>query len=501
MVYVSMAQSILTSFSAKKLPFLKKFISVLPQKAEVYVVGGAVRDALLRRQTKDIDVLIRNVPAKQLETSLRKLGPVELVGKSFGVFKWRPMGWSGEHIDVALPRRDHAFGTGGYKDVTTQSDPKLPLAEDMLRRDFTVNALAFDVKKKKVIDTVGGLDDIKAKILRSVGDPVKRFHEDYLRILRGLRLSITLDFSVDGRCAKVMRIMMHHLMEQTKAGEWVVPRETIGRELVRMYVANPLRAFDECFYSGFFASVIPEVMDLQGCPQPKQFHAEGDVMQHTRKALSLLSSEFFKKKFPKAKVSAELAFAVLLHDIGKPKTITYPESESKDRIRYNNHDAVGAHIATEVARRLSLSVFPKNDFVHRVDPEHLGWIVKHHLVGFRNQIRLMRPSTVEKYFFHEHFPSQELLQLQCVDSAATVGPKGKPDMSGWNAIMRRVHSIQRVRKATASTTLLSGYDIMKIRNISEGPLIGSYLERLNDAQLSGKVSNKDEATRFIKRLK
>jgi tRNA nucleotidyltransferase (CCA-adding enzyme) len=341
-----------TTFSGKTLPFLAKLRKALPKKAEVFVVGGAVRDALLGRKTKDIDLVVRLVPIKALEKTLKSFGPVELVGKNFGVFKWMPKNWFGEAIDVALPRRDHALGTGGYKDVKTQSNPRLPLVEDMQRRDFTVNALAFDVFKKHLIDDVNGLSDLREKKLRTVGEPHLRFHEDFSRMLRGLRLSVDLGFTLEDRCAKVMRISMHHLNDQTKKGEWVVPRETIGKELIRAFIANPIQAFDACYYFHVFDELFPEVMDLRGCPQPSQFHVEGDVLQHTHLAVSKIGDAGYKKYFGNEKPSALLIFAALLHDIAKPRTITFPLPGSGDRIRYNNHDVLGGEMAHAIATRL-----------------------------------------------------------------------------------------------------------------------------------------------------
>lgn len=484
-------------FSTKKIPPLGKLQKALPKNAEFFVVGGAVRDAFLSRKTKDIDIIVRNVPLRTLEKILKKSGSVELVGKTFGVFKWMPKGWQNEAIDVALPRKDHAFGTGGYKHVKTQSDPHMPIEEDLLRRDYTINALAYDLRRQQVVDTTGGLGDLKLKILKTVGDPNKRFHEDYLRMLRGIRLSVELDFNIEDRCAKILRLSMHHLQDKNKKGEWVVPRETIGRELVRTFVANPVKAFDACFYFQVFGNLIPEVMDLQGCPQPAQFHSEGDVMQHTRLAISKLQSKEFLKYFGKEKPSALLIFATLLHDIAKPVTITFPQAGSKDRIRYNNHDAIGAELASRIANRLGLSVYPRNDSFRHVSADHLAWLVRYHLVGFRNSITSMRPATIEKYYFHDVFPSKELLRLQYVDTAATVGPKRRPDYSGFEAIYKHVSELSKVRRGKGQKSLLSGTEIMKTLGIPSGPDVGKALEALRNAQLKKIIATKQEAQTYI----
>jgi len=470
----------------------------LPKKAEVFVVGGAVRDVLLRKSTKDIDIVVRNVAPRTLQQTLKSMGPVELVGKTFGVFKWMPRGWKGEHIDVALPRRDHTFGTGGYKDVKTQSDPHLPLAEDVKRRDFTVNALAYNVKTRTLEDYVGGVSDLASKTLRTVGDPVKRFKEDYTRMLRGIRLSIQLGFSLETRTAKVLRIMMDHINDQNARGEWKVPREMVAKELVRMFVLDPVRAFDASYFFHVFDELMPEVMNLKGCPQPQQFHVEGDVMQHTRLALELLQSKGYKKLFGKSHPSAQLIFGILLHDVGKPVAITFPEVAGEDRIRYNNHDALGAEIASHIARRLHLFVYAKEDTTYHVDADKLFWIVRNHLIGFRNGIKQMKPATIEKYYFNEFYPSDELLRMQYVDTMATVGPKGKADAGGFRAIYATVRKIARARKGTGVRPLLSGNDIMDLRKIPSGPDVGKFLTQLRNVQLQGKVRTRSQAVRFIR---
>jgi len=481
-------------------PQVRALAKKLPNKAEIFVVGGAVRDALLAKATKDIDIVVRRVAPRTLQKMLKSMGEVELVGKTFGVFKWMPRRWQGEHIDVALPRRDHAFDTGGYKDVKTQSDPRLPLAEDVKRRDFTVNALAYNITTHTLEDYVGGVSDLASKTLHTVGDPVKRFKEDYTRMLRGIRLSIQLGFSLEAHTAKVLRIMMDHINDQNARGEWKVPREMVAKELVRMFVLDPVRAFDASYFFHVFDELMPEVMDLKGCPQPQQFHVEGDVMQHTRSALELLQSKGYRKLFGKELPNALLIFGVLLHDVGKPVVITFPEIVGEDRIRYNNHDTRGAEIANHIARRLHLSVYAKEDVHFHIDADKLSWIVRNHLIGFRNGIKQMKPATIEKYYFNEFYPSGALLRMQYVDTMATIGPKGKPDATGFRTIYNTVKKIARARKGTGVRPLLSGNDIMDLKKISSGPDVGKFLTQLRNVQLQGKVRTRTQAVRFIRSL-
>src|SRR3990167_4928500 len=230
--------------------FLKKIIQVTG--AEIFLVGGAVRDFILERETKDYDFVVCGIPAPDLELLLKKAGTVNLVGKTFGVFKFIPTNYqlpttnSFEPFDIALPRTEHSLSmAGGYKDFEVQSDHKLPIKEDLKRRDFTVNAIALKLKVQNsklkidgVIDPSDGLKDLELKTLRAVGEPRQRFQEDYSRILRGLRFACQLDFELEAETKNAIKKSAPNLNDQ-KNNEWIVPRETIGREVVKMFVLDP----------------------------------------------------------------------------------------------------------------------------------------------------------------------------------------------------------------------------------------------------------------------
>src|SRR3989339_281163 len=190
--------------------FLSDLLEKFPQ-AEVYLVGGAVRDIILDRETKDFDFVIGNVKADELEKFLAGLGEVNLVGKSFGVFKFVPTGFhvgdnNFEALDIALPRTEVAGMSGGYKDFEVQSDPSLPIEDDLGRRDFTINALAWDIKNKKLIDEFSGVKDLEQSIIRAIGDPEQRFQEDYTRMLRAVRFSCQLGFKIESKTLKAINL-------------------------------------------------------------------------------------------------------------------------------------------------------------------------------------------------------------------------------------------------------------------------------------------------------
>jgi len=193
-----------------ELGFLNKLINE-KRGVEIYFVGGTVRDLILADfqgtefKIKDIDIVIRNIEAAELENFLNKFGKVNLVGKTFGVFKFVPNDIRIEEpIDIALPRSEEAFRTGGYRDFIIQSEPSLPIEVDLSRRDFTINAIAIDYKKANIIDPYNGISDIKKKSIKAVGNPFERFTEDFSRILRAIRFACQLNFRIEKNGNKIL---------------------------------------------------------------------------------------------------------------------------------------------------------------------------------------------------------------------------------------------------------------------------------------------------------
>src|SRR3989344_1648859 len=318
--------------------------------AELFLVGGAVRDALLKRPTADFDFVIRGLEKKQIEKTLPRYGSVNLVGKKFGVYKFVPRGWQDEPIDLALPRTEHTLtGSGAYKDFAIASDPRLPIEADLQRRDFTVNALAVNIATNKLVDVTNGQRDLKNKIIRTVGKPEQRFREDYTRLLRRVRFAVSLDFTIEKETFGQIKKLIGNLNKKITSG-YVVPRELIASELVKMLRPNPVRAVELLDSSGALAILIPELLTMKKCPQPKNFHSEGDVWIHTLLTLKNLTSTQFKREFKNQPTTDEVLWALLFHDLGKPYTIV-----RMDRLRYNNDDAVSAEKFPSVANRLKIS--------------------------------------------------------------------------------------------------------------------------------------------------
>ncbi len=485
-------------------PLVNAFKAAFP-KGELYLVGGTVRDALMgRTENNDLDLVARLVKPHELEKFLAKLGRVDLVGKRFGVWKFVPTEAKGEMthaIDIALPRTEHSFNSGGYRDVSVDSDPLLPIEKDLARRDFTVNAMALRLTPKvALIDPFDGQKDLRAKIIRTVGEPLERFREDYSRMLRGLRFACQLGFALEDRTMGGIRAYMPRVndYQSTPLGNMrVVATEIIARELTKALVADPVRAFDLWNESGATEILFPELLPMRGCTQPTNHHSEGDVWTHTRLALAKIWDKGFQKYFGPEKPSATVYFATLFHDIGKPPTKQTPEEHGTDRVRFTNHDLVGSEMAAAISKRLTLSAAEG----YGIDTEKLCWIIRHHLFTLSGKIDDIRPSTLEKYFFNPNLPGRELLMTIYCDSMATVPETGTSlnHLKHLDRLMERIDELASMGAGRKlPPPLLNGGEIMKLLKIEPSPKVGEMITALREAQLEGKVRTQREAKRFIR---
>ncbi len=523
----------MTTFSAymkslrrkKAFHFLSKLQKTFPS-AQTYLVGGAVRDMVLGRECKDYDFVIGNVEMKKLQKFFASIGRVDLVGRRFGVLKCIPRDARKEFdkgclepFDVALPRKEaHILGTGHYRDFHIYSDPDIPIQDDLMRRDFTINAMALDVRTGIVIDPFGGHADIKKKIIRTVGNPEERFAEDYSRMLRALRFAVSFGFAIEERTARTLALCIHHLNRELdppvhrggkndRAAHRVVPYEVVAREMLRTFIADPLRAFD--MYDAFhvFDALVPDMIAMKGCPQPIEWHKEGDVWTHTGIALRMLKGKAFSRVCEKLAefypslsigITPTLVIAALLHDIGKPFTLKTPEKHGVDRVRFDGHDHVGGLIARGIVKRLKLYTVSGIG----VDPDAIHFLVKHHLL-LLNSPEGLKNNTIERYFFKDPFMGATLLQLMFLDAKACVRANGASSLGAYNAFFQRLRFFVRkgggTQKQQLPKPIFSGDDIMDILSAPQGPFIGEVLLALREEQLAGRVQTKQSARAFVRR--
>lgn len=429
--------------------FVQKLIKKFPQ-AEIYLVGGAVRDILLGRETKDFDFVVGKVEAKELEKFLSKLGEVNLVGKSFGVFKYQSRKSKVESqksliepIDIALPRTEHAGMSGGYRDFDVQSDKDLPIAEDLGRRDFTINALAWDLKNQRLIDKFGGINDLENKIIRAIGKPEERFQEDYTRILRALRISCQLDFEIEKKTLQVI---------QKKSPKIItLPKERIGEEFTKIIMSDKaedgLRLMQK---TGLLKILIPELEEGVGVKQNKAHIYE--VFDHNVRSLGVAAQNNFK---------LEVRLAALLHDIAKPQTKEFKDGDAT----FYNHDQVGGKMTKTVLRRLNFS----NEIIKLV-----AHLVRYHMfyyaldtvtdAGVRRLLHRLGKENIDNF-----------INVRICDRLGMGRPKAKP----WKLIEleRRFKEIQ-LDPITPKMIKINGTELMELLDIQPGPRVGLILNAL-----------------------
>ena len=326
------------------------------------LVGGSVRDMLIGKTPKDFDLVTVAAPE---ELAVLFPGKTQLVGASFGVSLLKLEGFA---FEVATAREERNYLDGRHPETVRYS---ADLRTDVIRRDFTVNALMYDPVAHEVVDHVGGVDDLKRGVIRAVGDPDRRFREDYLRMLRAVRFAGRFGFEIEPDTRAALD-KLSHLASQL-SGERI--REEMSRILCTPRAAESIRLMAE---SGLLEAVLPEVAALRGVEQPPQFHPEGDVFEHTMLMLANMTLP-----------TPNLAWSVLLHDVGKAATFSVDET---GRIRFFGHEHVGAEIAEAILNRLHFSV---------ADRESISSAVKNHM-RFAS-VRDMKTAKLRKLIADDNF--------------------------------------------------------------------------------------------------
>jgi poly(A) polymerase len=417
-------------------------------KYQAYLVGGCVRDLELGREPLDYDVATDARPEE-----VEQLFPGSLtVGAKFGVVV---VAQDSRQVEVATFRSDIGYTDGRHPDRVEYS--KAP-QDDVRRRDFTINALLLDPETNEVLDFVGGRADLRAGIIRAIGDPHQRLGEDKLRMIRAVRFAARFHYTIEAATLSATE----HLAAEINQ----VSAERIRGELTKLLTeGSARRAFELLDKTGLLPHILPEVARMKGVAQPPQFHPEGDVWVHTLLMLEQL----------RAGCSPTLAWGVLLHDVGKPPTFR-PPSDPQGRIRFDEHVEVGTQLTFEILRRLRFS---------NEDIDQVAALVANHL-RFKDVLQ-MKPSTLKRFVrlnrFEEHL---ELHRLDCTSS------------HGY------LENYEFVRNFLAETPpeqvrpprLVTGDDL-KALGFRPGPAFREILDAVEEAQLNGSVKSRQEALKFV----
>ena len=413
---------------------------------EAYWAGGSVRDMLMGRTPKDYDIATAAHP----DQVIALFPHATLVGKCFGVVR-APMGQDG--FDIATFRKDHAYDDGRRPSGVTFSDAQT----DARRRDFTINAVFYDPIADRYLDVVGGRRDMDNRLLRCVGDPAARFAEDYLRLLRAVRFTVVLELVMHPDTAAAIRA--------AAPSAAAISPERVRDELDRMLREAPragdaIRRLDEL---SLLDIVLPEVAAMKGQAQPPEFHPEGDVFTHTLIMLDRMHQP-----------SRTLAWAVLLHDVGKPPTASCDGT----RIRFNGHASEGARMAERILRRLRFSTRDTTAIVHLI----------HSHMRFQD-VRQMRRSTLRRMVGGPYFDEElELHRLDCLAS------HGHLDHYQFATDFREALA----REPALPEPWITGRDILSL-GVPEGPAVGTWHTACYEAQLDGRFPDRQALLEWLRK--
>lgn len=416
---------------------------------QAYLVGGCVRDLVMGRTPADYDVTTDADPRNVMD-----LFPDAIpVGAQFGVVL---VPGNGFKVEVATFRSDLGYTDGRHPDHVQYA--KTP-QEDVQRRDFTINGLLMRHDTGEVLDFVDGQRDIREGVIRAIGEPEQRFAEDKLRMLRAVRFAARFGFSIEPATFLATRRHAKQIRQ--------VSAERIREELTKLLTEGAARTGFELLDQGWLLSVIlPEVAAMKGVPQPPQFHPEGDVWVHTLMTIGGLP----------AGCSATLAWGTLLHDVGKPPTFR-SAAETGDRIRFDGHVNVGSVMARAICRRLRFST---------EDTEQIVALVANHM-KFKD-VRDMRKATLKRFVrlpkFEEHLA---LHRLDCLGSHRS--------LDHYDFVQNFLRDTPR--EQVQPERLLTGDDLIRL-GYKPGPAFSGIIRELEDAQLDGQVTTREEALEFVK---
>ncbi|HVN64823.1 MAG TPA: CCA tRNA nucleotidyltransferase [Candidatus Binataceae bacterium] len=412
-----------------------------------YFAGGCVRDRILGVEPKDYDVATDARP----EVVQSMFEHTVAVGAKFGV--------------IAVVIGEDLFEVATFRADAPYVDGRRPSAvrfgtieEDAIRRDFTIGGMYYDPVADRLIDLVGGVRDLRAGIVRAIGNPYDRFDEDHLRILRGARFAARLNFAIDPATWAAMK----------RAAPLItaIAAERIGEELVMLMTeGGAVRGMDLMMESGLLQVLMPEVVEMVGCAQPENFHPEGDVYTHTRMAVAMLPEG----------VSETVAFGILFHDVAKPRCRGIGEG---GKITFYGHTDMGAVMAAEILARLKRS---------RAVQERVAYLVKDHL-------RLcmaprMRMATLKRMIAEDGF--DELMQVAFMDAFAS-----SSDLSFWHFCR---NAMRTMSAAEIRPPRLIGGEDLKALGFAPGPRFKTILKDVEDRQLDGDLSSREAALDYVRR--
>lgn len=455
-----------------KLPIIIESISQVlqEQNAKAIVVGGSVRDYYLALPIKDYDIEVYGLDSiESLESILQRYGSVNLVGKSFGVLK---LSHGGEEYDFSFPRVEHKVARG-HRGFEVHTDGTLDFESAARRRDFTLNALGYDIEQKSFLDPFGGLVDIKNKTLRHIDDST--FIEDPLRVYRAVQFAARFGFgladSTHSLCQKmVVDGMLHEL-----------PKERVYSEFSKLLLKapKPSEGFELMRELGIL-EYFPELQALIGIPQSPKWHPEGDVWIHTMMCVDamveLLGSD--------QKQNLKYMFAILCHDFGKATHTTIEEDGS---IRAIGHELAGI----EPTRSFMYRLTNEHDFIESLVP-----LIEHHLKPSQFYRAKAKASAIRRLA-----TKVNIEELAIVAKADFLGRTTDESLAGvyhageWLLELSKTLSVSQEPLGN----ILQGRDLIAL-GLEPSAKFSEILDAVYEQQLEGRFASKDDAIEFVVKM-
>ena len=441
------------------------------------IVGGWVRDRLRGHPSNDVDLEVFGIPQDRLADLLAQFGRVEAVGQSFPVYKVTTQKQDtgrgdedSECIDVALPRRESKSGRG-HKGFEVVGDPDMSIDDAARRRDFTINAIAWDPLTDTYEDPFGGRADIDRQALRAVD--LTTFGDDSLRVLRAIQLSARFEFALDAETAALCRRLPLDDL----------PAERIWGELEKLVLAaeRPSVGFALALDLGVVNRLLPEMKPLVGCEQEPEWHPEGDVWTHTLMVIDKARELNTDLDRPRR---ITLMLGAVCHDLGKPATTAVIDG----RIRSLNHEEGGVAPTLSLLDRLNIHTIDGFD----VRAQVVGLVAHHLKPGM-----LHKAAQVGDGAFRRLAQKVDLELLARVARADCLGRTGDFDCSAMDWFLSRARALGVEHRPPAP--LLMGRHLLAL-GLSPGPRVGEIIQAVYERQLDGEVRSVEDAIDAAKRI-
>ena len=438
-------------FSGEFYKTAKSIVKILQNNGhKAFFVGGCVRDALLNLEPVEFDITTSATP-KDIQIIFDKTVPV---GESFGVILVLLKGYK---FEVATFRKEENYFDGRHPSNVEYSTSE---QDDVIRRDFTINGLLYNPISEELFDYVDGENDLKLGIIKTIGNPLDRFKEDKLRMIRAVRFASRFNFTIDNKTLESIKEVVSDITQ--------VSAERIRDELIKITTQkNPGDGLKLLSDTNLLKHIMPDVEAMKGIEQPPEFHPEGDVFVHT----CLVLDKLFETT--DGIYSPELAIGALLHDVGKPPTF-----ENLDRIRFNGHDRVGAAMAVKICKKLRFSN-KQIDLIADLIKDHLKF----------KDVTKMRESTLKRFISKPHFDQH--LKLHLADCLASHGI-----IDAYNFVKDKLEEFKHIE--IRPKPLIDGKDLIKM-GYEPGPIFSKIINMVEEQQLEGLIKNKDEALDFVQK--